>query len=86
MRERMDNGLVDLRTLHATSRASRAQILLFRLTGEFARSHDYFELLDCPSTVARDGEVGERTDRLQVRVAWRALTMYRPDPATHPAI
>lgn len=89
MRERMDDGLVDVRTLRLAGWVSKVRMLVFFLTGEFARSKDYrefaapeltIELLDGPSQVARDGEVGESTDRLTVRIAWRALTTYRPAP------
>lgn len=87
LRERMDDGLIDLRTLRLKGLASKVRMLIFFLSGEFARSRDYtelaapeldIELLDGPAQVARDGELGEVTDHLRVRVEWRALTMYRP--------
>lgn len=89
MRERMDDGLVDLRTLRVAGIVSKLRMLVFLLSGEFARTSEYhelaapeldIELLDGPSQVARDGELGETTDRLKIRVDWRALTTYRPAP------
>lgn len=57
------------------------------LTGQLARNKRYHELsaadlsvevLSGPTRVARDGELGEFTDRLDIRVDRRALTVFRP--------
>lgn len=90
-RERMDDGLLDLRTLDASGLAATMIILAGLLTGQLGRHGRYHEihapsltievLRDGPVRIARDGELGEEADVLDLRVDRRALTVYRHDGA-----
>jgi undecaprenyl-diphosphatase len=64
-RERMDDGLLDIRLVGSEQRWARTRILLAMATGRLGRSHVYEELtterlhvrsLDGPLRLARDGE------------------------------
>ena len=92
VREQLDDGLLDLRMLDVSHVVSRLKVLLAIATGQLARNKRYhevsapsldIELLDGPTVVARDGELGEETDRLRVHVDRRALTVYQPADARH---
>lgn len=83
----LDDGVLDLRTLDMTTGPSRWNVVWSLVTGQLWRSPHYqatsaadivVELLDGPVQVARDGELGETTDRLHVRVERRALTVICP--------
>lgn len=85
-REDMDDGLLDCRMLDTSGPAARLAVLVAIATGTLKRSSLYhqiaapdliIDLLDGPVQVARDGELGEWTDQLRLRVARRALTVYR---------
>lgn len=86
-RPRLDEGLVDLRTLEASRFVSRVKVLAALVTGQLDRNKRYrqslddgFEirLLDGPARIARDGELGERSDHLRVRIDRRALLVVAP--------
>lgn len=90
-RERMDDGLLDLRMLDASGLGAKPSILVALLTGRLARNKRYREI-HAPSLrievlrggsarVARDGELGETTDVLVLRVDRRALTVFRHEGA-----
>ncbi|WP_446666273.1 phosphatase PAP2 family protein [Flexivirga sp. B27] len=88
-RERMDDGLLDLRMLDASGFGATLTILLALLTGQLGRHGRYREihaptlqievLRGGPVCIARDGELGEEADVLQLRVDRRALTVLRHD-------
>ncbi|CAM3043754.1 bifunctional phosphatase PAP2/diacylglycerol kinase family protein [Skermania piniformis] len=87
IRTRMDDGLVDVRLLEAASGLRGIGFLFAVATGRIAHNRRYHELdvprfemdiLDGAVPVARDGELGEITDRIEIRVDYRALTVYRP--------
>ena len=86
-RAQLDDGVVDIRTLDMTTGLARANVIWSIVTGQLWRSDHYeatsaaeieVELLDGPVRVARDGELGESTDRLRIRVDRRALTVVSP--------
>lgn len=101
LRDDLDDGLIDLRMLDTSSRLARLSVLFAVLTGQLEHDRRYseravsevtIELPDGPVRIARDGELGESSDRLHVRVASRradrlptpqrpGLTMYLP---SHP--
>lgn len=85
-RDEMDDGLVELRTLNLAGHWSQLSVWASFLSGSMSRSRHYhellapeieIELLDGPSRITRDGELGEKADRLRVRCARRALKVYR---------
>lgn len=87
MRAQMDDGVLDLRTLDLTTGASTLGVVWGLITGTMASNQYYeatsssameVELLDGARQVARDGELGETTDRLSLRVERRALTVICP--------
>lgn len=90
-RERLDDGLVDLRTLDASGLVATLTVLVSLVTGQLARSKRYREIhapslrievvSGGPVRIARDGELGEEADVLDVRVERRALTVFRHDGA-----
>ena len=90
-RERMDDGLLDLRMLDASGPAATLTVLAGLLTGRLGRHGRYHEihapslkievLHGGPVRIARDGELGEEADVLDLRVDRRALTVYRHDGA-----
>ncbi|HWC22278.1 MAG TPA: phosphatase PAP2 family protein [Flexivirga sp.] len=90
-RERLDDGLVDLRMLDASGVGATLTILASLLTGQLGRHKRYHEihapslkievLQGGPVRIARDGELGEEADVLELRVDRRALTVYRHDGA-----
>ena len=86
-REQLDDGLLDLRMLDASSFGATLTVLAALLTGQLARHKRYHELhapslrieiVDGgPVRVARDGELGEEATVLDLRVDRRALTVFR---------
>ncbi|MBS2080061.1 diacylglycerol kinase family protein, partial [Mycobacterium tuberculosis] len=71
-RTRMDDGLIDVRILEAGRPWARTRILTALALGRLERSPLYHELqvpefsfsaVDGPTTVARDGEVGDKYDQ-----------------------
>lgn len=86
-RDQLDDGVVDLRMLDASGPVGRLAVLGAFLTGQLARNKRYHEVsaanlqidvLSGPTRVARDGELGEYTEQLDIRVDRRALTIFRP--------
>lgn len=90
-RERMDDGLLDLRMLDASGFGATLTILTSMLTGQLGRHKRYHEihapslqievLQGGPVRIVRDGELGELGDLLDLRVDRRALTVYRDERA-----
>lgn len=87
MRPWLDDGLLDVRILEYRNGWQRLKVLGCILTGKLARSGAYHEMkvprltlesVDGPITVTRDGEVGERTQRLDLRVDYQGLTVFAP--------
>ena len=87
IRTRLADGLLDVRILQGAARFSLVKVLLSLLTGQLSRNKRYHEIdapefelqiLDGAVSLARDGELGEKADRLSLRVDYRALTVYRP--------
>lgn len=86
-RTRMDDGLIDVRFLEAGRPLSRLRIIGALLLGRLERSKLYHELqvpeftlevLDGPTPIARDGEVGPACGRASFAARYRALRVYRP--------
>ena len=86
-RERMDDGCIDVRIIDATRPLSRTRLVLAVLTGRLGRTRVYEERvvgrLEVRSRqgdlqIARDGEVGDGPDRLDLRAATEPLVVYRP--------
>ena len=84
-RERLDDGLLDVRILDLPHGVGRLGVLAAIATGQLARNKHYHETTAPDLTVelasgaerlARDGEVGEQADRLRLRVDRRALTVF----------
>jgi len=88
-REQLDDGLLDLRMLDASGFGATLTILAAMLTGRLATHKRYHEIhapslrievIDGgPVRIARDGELAEEADVLELRVDRRALTVYRHD-------
>jgi len=86
-REQLDDGLLDLRMLDASSLGATLTVLAALLTGQLARHKRYHEIHapslrievveGGPVRLARDGELGEEATVLDLRVDRRALTVYR---------
>ncbi|GGB43307.1 putative phosphoesterase, PA-phosphatase related protein [Flexivirga endophytica] len=86
-RERLDDGLVDLRMLDASGLGATLTILASLLTGQLGRHKRYHEIHapslrievveGGPVRIARDGELGEEAEVLDLRVDRRALTVFR---------
>lgn len=86
VREELDDGVIDLRTLDVETVRGLLLVLVALLTGTLPRSRLYREMrarnlrvdvLSGPVRVARDGELGEITDRLDIRLEPGALTVLR---------
>lgn len=82
----MDDGLIDIRLLERRQGLAMVWPMICLVTGQLARSGAYHEMAvprmrlasDRPLTVARDGELGEATETLDLRSDFRALTVYSP--------
>ncbi|HUR14872.1 MAG TPA: phosphatase PAP2 family protein [Mycobacteriales bacterium] len=90
-RERLDDGLVDVRVVDAEMPFARARLLLAVLTGTLGRCRVYeqrtaqsvrIRSLEGPLKVARDGEVEEGPEELVVRKAAQRLRVYAPELTT----
>jgi undecaprenyl-diphosphatase len=88
-RERMDDGLLDVRILETGRRLARVRILVALALGRLTRSPLYHEMrvpefsftaVDGPTVLARDGEVGTELDEATFSVRYRALPVYRRLP------
>lgn len=92
-RTRMDDGLIDVRILEAGRPWARTRILTALALGRLERSPLYHELqvpefsfsaVDGPTTVARDGEVGDKYDQARFTAKYRILPVFRPLPDARP--
>lgn len=88
-RTRMDDGLIDVRSLETGRRLATVRILGALALGRLQRSPLYHELqvpefsfaaVDGPTVVAHDGEVGEEYDKASFSAKYRALPVFRPLP------
>jgi undecaprenyl-diphosphatase len=88
-RTRMDDGLLDVRILETGRRFSRVRILAALALGRLERSPLYHELrvpeftftvMDGPTVLAVDGEVGTEITKAGFSVRYRALPVFRPLP------
>ncbi|WP_418003776.1 bifunctional phosphatase PAP2/diacylglycerol kinase family protein [Mycobacterium sp. PDNC021] len=86
-RPRLDDGLIDVRILETGRRFGRLRIATSVALGRLERSPLYHELqvpefrfvaVDGPTTVAHDGEVGEKLSEAKFSVRYRALPVFRP--------
>ena len=86
-RNRMDDGLIDIRILETGRRLSRLRIVTSLALGRLERSPLYhelrvpefaFESVDGPTALALDGEVGTELTRASFSVRYRALPVFRP--------
>ncbi|WP_406510896.1 bifunctional phosphatase PAP2/diacylglycerol kinase family protein [Streptomyces sp. NBC_00212] len=89
-RPRLDEGLIDLRTVDAEARLARTRLAVCALVGALRRSHVYraervrsvrLTGLDEVNTLAYDGETAAAPDALLLDKADRVLVVYSPaDP------
>ncbi|HVT65600.1 MAG TPA: phosphatase PAP2 family protein [Mycobacteriales bacterium] len=87
-RERLDEGVVDIRVVDANHRWARTRLVAAVLTGRLGRCRVYSEravhaarlrFVDEPTPrLARDGEWSEAPEELTLTVADRQLVVYRP--------
>jgi undecaprenyl-diphosphatase len=86
-RERLDDGLVDVRVVDAERPYARTRLLLAVLTGTLGRCRVYEQRtaaevrvrsLDGPLRLARDGEVEDGPAELVVRKAEKRLRVFTP--------
>ncbi|MGV9671982.1 diacylglycerol kinase family protein [Gordonia sp. NPDC003504] len=83
-RERLDDGLLDIRFLVAGPRFAFLRVVYGLLTGRLQRSQAYREMqvpeftftADEPVVIAHDGEIGESYDEATITVFYRALQIY----------
>lgn len=84
-RERLDDGLLDVRILDLPRGRGRLGVLAALATGRLAENRHYhqytgaeltIELPSGPSRVTRDGELGEDCEELRLRAVRRALTVF----------
>lgn len=89
LRNRLDDGLIDVRILETGRRFSGVRILTALALGRLQRSPLYHELqvpefaftaVDGPTVLARDGEAGDRYTEAHFTVRYRALAVFRPLP------
>ncbi|MGV0743700.1 bifunctional phosphatase PAP2/diacylglycerol kinase family protein [Mycolicibacterium sp. XJ870] len=87
VRQRMDDGLLDVRILETGRRFSRTRIATAVALGRLERSPLYHELqvpefrfatVGGPAMLAHDGEVGEACNEATFSVRYRALPVFRP--------
>lgn len=88
-RERLDDGLLDIRLVDASQRYARTRLLLAVATGRLARCRVYeawtttslhVRSLDGPLRLARDGETFDGPDEFDIRKEERPLAVYVPPP------
>lgn len=88
-RDRMDDGLMDIRILETGHRLSKLRILVDAALGRLERSRFYHEMrvpefeftaVDGPTLLAHDGEVGTECTTASFSVRYRALPVFRPLP------
>ena len=85
-REHLASGVLDVQYLRADRRFSRTRAVLYSLLGIVERSHVYgsmesarvtIESLSGPKAAAHDGEISEPTEKVEMEIAERRLTVYR---------
>ena len=85
----MDDGLLDVRILETGRRFSTVRILTALALGRLERSPLYHELrvpeftftvVDGPTVLAHDGEVGTEVTEATFSVRYRVLPVFRPLP------
>jgi undecaprenyl-diphosphatase len=88
-RTRMDDGLIDVRILEAGRPWARIRILTALALGRLERSPLYHELqvpefslsvVDGPTVIACDGEIGDEYDAVNFTAKYRILRVFRPLP------
>jgi diacylglycerol kinase family enzyme len=88
-RARLDDGVLDVRLVHAEVPWARTRLVASVLTGRLGRCRSYeartarsvrIRTPDGPATLAHDGEVWEGSPAFEVRIRPRALTVLRPRP------
>ncbi|MEY2474439.1 MAG: hypothetical protein QOK28_3768 [Actinomycetota bacterium] len=88
-RERLDDGLLDVRVVHGARRFSRTRFLLAALAGRLRKCHVYSEwtaeelaivCLDGKQRIAADGEVFDGPESFTVSKKRRALRVAVPVP------
>ncbi|OHV03820.1 bifunctional phosphatase PAP2/diacylglycerol kinase family protein [Mycobacterium talmoniae] len=88
-RNRLDDGLIDVRILEAGRRFSTLRVMTALLLGRLERSplyHEFhvpefsFTALDGPTALAHDGEVGERYQHANFAVRYRVLPVFSQLP------
>jgi diacylglycerol kinase family enzyme/membrane-associated phospholipid phosphatase len=86
-RDRIDDGLIDVRILETGRRFSKLRIMTALMLGRLQRSRLYHEFhvpqfsftcIDGPSPVAHDGEVSGRYERATFSVRYRVLPVFGP--------
>lgn len=89
-RERLDDGVLDVRIVDAEHRFARTRLVLAVLTGRLGRSRVHEQRIVAklsvrsrqgPLDLARDGEVAKGPEELLLRAAASPLVVYRPDPS-----
>jgi diacylglycerol kinase family enzyme len=88
-RNRLDEGLLDLRLLDGAAPLARSRLVAAVLTGQLGRSRVYRQqrakrvhivaATDQPLPFARDGEVAEGVHRLTATTSEARLVVYRPE-------
>ena len=88
-RNRIDDGLIDVRMLETGHRLSKLRVMTALMLGRLQRSRLYHEFhvpefsfnsVDGPTAVALDGEVAGQYERATFRVCYRVLPVFRPLP------
>ncbi len=88
-RNRVDDGLIDVRILETGRRLSKLRVMTALMLGRLQRSRLYHELhvpefsftsVDGPTAVALDGEVAGHYQRASFSVRYRAVAVFRPLP------
>ncbi len=86
-RPRLDEGVLDVRTVDAEARLARTRLVVSALAGALRRSHVYraervrsirITGLEAVNTLAYDGETAAAPDALLLDKAERALVVYSP--------
>src|SRR5271165_508825 len=88
-RNRIDDGLIDVRILETGRRFSKLRIMIALMLGGLQRSRLYheshvpqfsFTSIDGPTTVALDGEVAGQYEHVDFSARYRVLPVFRPLP------
>ncbi|HTQ17959.1 bifunctional phosphatase PAP2/diacylglycerol kinase family protein [Mycobacterium sp.] len=88
-RNRIDDGLIDVRILEAGRPFSKIRVMTAMMAGRLVRSRLYheqhvpefsFSCVDGPTTIAFDGEVDGQHENASFSVRYRALPVFCPQP------